>query len=170
MRAGGARPCWSPPLSPSPHANSFIKGTAVVNTHPVSALVEPRCLTLDRARVKPGRAVAMHAQSLAGTLNVGCEPDKRRPHAATEQCEKSNFELLPHGQSSCTLRTGSPFALAPFLAFDEKQSDEQDAQKGSWSCVCLLLQDLVQSRRLTHVVLPTAANRSRIMQSRTSRT
>ena len=125
--------------------------------------------TLDRARVKPGRAVAMHAQSLAGTLNVGCEPDKRRPHAATEQCEKSNFELLPHGQSSCTLRRGSPFALAPFLAFDEKQSDEQDAQKGSWSCVYLLLQDLVQSRRLTHVVLPTATCRSRIMQSRQSR-
>ena len=31
---GGARPpLRSPPLSPFPHANSFIKGTAVVNTH-----------------------------------------------------------------------------------------------------------------------------------------
>jgi len=60
-----------------------------------------------------GSALAL-APFLAGTLNAGCEPDYRRPHVVPEQWERSNFELLPHGQSLCTLRTGSARALALF--------------------------------------------------------
>ena len=52
---------------------------------------------------------------LAGTLNAGCVLDHRLTHAVPEQWERSNFELLPYGQSLCTLRTGSALALALFL-------------------------------------------------------
>ena len=47
VRDGQLSPHWPrlvvsrstcPPLSPSPHANSFIKGTAVINTHTASSL------------------------------------------------------------------------------------------------------------------------------------
>jgi len=70
-----------------------------------------RCASTCTLRI--GSALAL-APFLAGTLNAGCEPDYTRPHVVPEQWERSNFELLPHGQSLCTLRTGSALALALF--------------------------------------------------------
>jgi hypothetical protein len=52
--------------------------------------------------IRTGIALAL-CPFLAGTLNAGCALDHRLQHAVPEQWKWSNIELLPHGQSLCTM-------------------------------------------------------------------
>jgi hypothetical protein len=62
-----------PPLSPSPHANSFIIGTAVQNTHTVNEYHrrEPRTNIWPAGRMRGSNAGAMQVGHIAGGLGLG---------------------------------------------------------------------------------------------------